>query len=188
MTGCDADERCPDDSVCEDGRCRSGCRDDESCPFGAVCEPTARHCHTGCRTDAGCATGAICRDGQCTPGCREHHLCRPQEHCNVVDTSSLDALMHGASGVCVADCVDDTHCATGSVCANPGGECRPGCRTDEACALGGHCDLTRLECAAGCNNDPNRCAVGEACVRGTCSATACHEAANPACRTGRWRR
>lgn len=181
VEGCSADTRCPDGEVCDAGGCRDGCRAETDCEFGTVCDADDRICRVGCRADAGCPAAQICRAGACSAGCREGRPCPAEHYCELTDYSIGAMLDGGAAGTCRPGCVDDSRCPQGSICRDPRFECAPGCRADSDCALGDHCDATSLLCTAGCHDDPTRCAVGQACVDGTCSRACADEGGVAVC-------
>ena len=118
-----------------------------------------------CRADD-CAPGEYCDElvGACAPGCDDEGDC--------------------PGSVCVehqcADCVGDSDCGVGAVCA--AGRCVAGCSDEQPCEDGlaccdGHCaelDFDPLHCGS-CDPCPPLAHAESTCTGGVCSLAACTE-------------
>lgn len=95
----------------------------------------------------GCGEGKVCMDGACV-ALPKNCPCPKESYCDL------------ASNMCVAGCLEDSHCATGRICDAGPRQCRVGCRNDAACGAGRICD--RETCRAGCRKDTD-CGVNQIC-------------------------
>ncbi|MBN2497596.1 MAG: hypothetical protein JXR96_23585 [Deltaproteobacteria bacterium] len=151
---CEQHWNCPDDMVCDEGRC---------IPDDGRARP--------CSMDMQCRLGERCRDGMCTtdPSCRSDEDCPPGMRC------------HMLSGDCIPGsrpCGSDADCPEGSHCDSSSGTCTMNeCSSDADCAPGQVCDPQTGTCAAGgpeCSSDAD-CMAGQRCdkVAGVCRAGGC---------------
>ncbi|MCA9720041.1 MAG: choice-of-anchor L domain-containing protein [Myxococcales bacterium] len=86
-----APEDCPVGQFCDmgTGECEPGCDADEDCNGDAVCDVDNNVC-TGCVSDGDCGLGTVCVDGVCEPGCNDQQPCQDGATCCA--ESCVDAL------------------------------------------------------------------------------------------------
>ena len=148
---------CPDEQVCDQGKCVGSCAGDEfPCDPGLVCSADG-HCVDPSCLMVTCLQGQVCEGGTCKAPC-DGVTCPNPQVCRV--------------GVCLDPCAGVT-CAAGQVCDQ--GVCILGCSC-QPCAQGEVCDSTSQQCV-----DPAcagvMCTAGTYCLAGNCvddcSAAAC---------------
>jgi hypothetical protein len=146
-------ERCPNDTICVNGKCRE-----------IICEPDAVRCAdeeslevcnrsgTAWKEGGKCDEDAVCRDGLC-------QVCKPGKT-RCADVYTVETCKKNGSGWKEEACPDEQICMDG--------ECRPRM-----------CEPGARTCAAGdsvmvCNDDgtgwdkKEDCADGTSCLRGEC--------------------
>ena len=210
--GCVRDDDCGAGKVCHAQSCTAGCSGAHpQCPTGPpamVCNVPAGACVNcigdadckgagaprcevksntcvGCLSNDQCGAGQYCSSNACVAGCKANSDCGG-------GGAGADG---GAGGIqcdlpshtCV-QCVDDTACGFGQVCA--GNKCVAGCNPQHGCAggqacCGGAC-VAILSDARNCGGCGNACATGAACCGGACLPTttvancgACGNACSP---------
>ncbi len=188
---CEAHWNCPDDMICDQGRCQP----DDGRP-------------RTCTMDMQCRLGERCRAGVCStdPDCRTDEDCSANEFCHILSGDCMPAAQACASdadcpggarcdlgqGACVpAGCLTDADCAPGQVCEPATGTCGtqgPECTSDADCLAGQRCDLISGVCrAGGCVNDQD-CLAGQVCdhATGVCRYGESGCASDADCSPGTW--
>lgn len=168
--GCDADDDCEGDTVCDVARYTCvprPCVDDGECPNG-YCDPDAAAC-----LPSGCSSTRPCpqiddRVWICEP--RTHDCwpllpcCAPDGTCSLAveglcpeDAQQLPAESTCAPNPCERRCARDRDCPLGQYCAPGAARCRDGCRLDrqDACEIWQYCHDETRTCVdrPGCQSD-----------------------------------
>ncbi len=184
---------CPDDMVCEEGRCIPDDGRSRVCTMDLHCrKEQGEHCRGGvcttnpaCSANEHCPTGHNCHilSGECVPDqqpCAADSDCPPGTRCDA------------GAGACVpAGCLTDADCAPGQVCEPATGTCGasgPACESDADCAPGQRCDTLAGVCrAGGCISDEG-CLAGQYCdsVAGVCRYPGQGCASDAECGPGAW--
>jgi len=163
----DQGAQCPNDQICDKGKCVGKCGVGEfQCPPGLSCD-TDFYCKDPACIGVDCPTGQICVGGTCQGGC-ENVSCPKGQAC--------------VSGACV-DLCGGTACQNGQVCQM--GVCVSPCEC-AGCADGQTCSATTHLCVDnGC--DKQACSPpATVCVKGACQ-DGCKDVkcpANYACNAG----
>jgi hypothetical protein len=154
---CSAECGCPPEKVCVNStnRCQRPlpCLDDSMCADGQICRLSEGLKYYICMPRSGAEVGQecnenedclsrICQTGVCLQSCDQNSDCPAQQHCNVVDMSTLA-------------CVLETDC--GQNCVDPGAFC-----SDDQCVSETNC-RTHADCPGDCEIGPQRP------LRGHCS-------------------
>lgn len=186
---CQEHWNCPDDMICDGGRCIEDdgrprtCSMDLHCRLGERCRGGVCSTDPQCRSDDDCAADETCHilSGDCVPaaaGCSSDADCGAGQVC-------------GPSGTCVAaGCQSDADCGAGQVCG-PDGSCGaagPECESDADCMAGQRCDTLAGVCrAGGCVNDAD-CLAGQYCDRasGVCRYPDAGCSSDADCGPGSW--
>jgi len=139
---------CPDEEVCDQGKCVGSCASSEfPCQGGLVCSSDG-HCVDPSCLMVTCPSGQVCVSGTCKGPC-DGVTCPHPQVCRV--------------GVCLDPCAGVT-CAAEQVCDQ--GVCVLGCNC-QPCGQGEVCDSTSGQCeqpsCAGVT-----CAAGTYCISGNC--------------------
>lgn len=146
--GCEGDEYCGANQVCDGGVCVAGaCSGASGCPPGYLCPaedpaPSVGFCGASCSVNADCRPGDACKWFVGGRGCG--------------DTGSA---LNGARCASFADCGGQRTCY-----GWPGGYCaRAGCSSSGDCEPGTHCILDGSVgvCALDCFDSDDICRLGE---------------------------
>lgn len=152
---CNAEEECPDDSICFNNRCVDACTVSRPCGTNAKCH-TSQHttvcqcdagysgepyisCATmGCRTDSSCPSTHSCLNGICVNQCIVNNPCDTTQICNTnvhQVNCSCPPNYDTVGGVCVPSkpgpkpsCSSDQECDSGTACLN--GTCQDLCKKE----------------------------------------------------------
>ena len=222
--GCRTDASCLADQSCNADPRQCECTQGK-CPAGYFCDDSVNACIekqiTSC-DDVTCGENQYCdpdnnfqcveRPAECSTIQGDPNACPPGERCNQAtgncevascpnitqaDCDGTDAPVLNTDFCACVQCVDDTHCPTGSSC-NLNGQCVEGCEacdpnTPGACGdaaplcFNGCCVecTTSAECTGSqvclssgrcgdppsCAADPTVCPSGTECVNNTCQST-----------------
>jgi len=167
-SGCERDEDCEGDRICEVGFCRAPCAGDEDCSGAQTCEAATGRCLEPeiCRTDEDCLGPRACDPaGACfAPECAENADCpgacvdrlcaeRAPQACHV-DVPCPEPRVC-ALGVCVLDrpCAGAAECPAGAPLCDPATGACVACLIDADCVPTELCWLGRCEYAGGCEVD-----------------------------------
>ena len=165
----DQGAQCPNDQICDKGKCVGKCGVGEfQCPPGLSCD-TDFYCKDPACIGVDCPTGQICVGGTCQGGC-EGVSCPKGQAC--VSGACLD-LCGGTTcstgqvcqmGVCVSPC-ECSGCANGQICATTTHLCVDnGC--DKAACSPPATVCVNGACQDGCKDV--KCPAGQACTAGQC--------------------
>ena len=182
---------CPDDMVCEDGRCIADdgrprvCTMDIQCRLGERCRAGVCSTDPDCTSDFDCTEGTYCHilSGDCVPDripCDGDADCPPGMRCDVMQEACVPA-----------GCQTDGDCAPGQVCEPGSGTCGtigPECETDADCLPGQRCDTLAGVCrAGGCISDTD-CLGGQYCdnASGVCRYPGAGCTSDAECGAGVW--
>jgi hypothetical protein len=156
-TGCDSDNDCGNQQICDQGTCTDvDCVNDGDCQGLEVCEVNT--CvEVECLSDGNCAAGEYCApDNTCqvTVNCTQDSDCGDLELCVnnqcssvecVIDTDCDDEGDECNSNVCQTPCSADSNCEALEVCTI--GYCTAiDCNRDEDCEGHSNCQDVMCEC------------------------------------------
>jgi hypothetical protein len=184
---CDQDQDCPQWEVCFFGACIPSCFSTMDCDDQYICQNG--HCYQWCTVDDSCFDNrTICENGVCIPA-----ECRLDQDCD----GQLDSCIERRC-IEIIPCENDGDCGPNFVCLNDhcdelplcliDDECIDSCSTTACVCRDEHCHpvetcVNQGDCGADfdCINNvcvehycrgPAECDQSEACVFGTCQASA----------------
>ena len=164
----DEGDLCPDNNICDKGKCVARCNGEFSCPQDKVCSSYGYCVDPSCK-DVNCPSGQLCVAGVCKAPCDgvvcpHGQVCSPGgcvDPCAAVKCGMDEVCL---SGVCVQNCAC-APCVGGKSCDMASGQCvDAACVGKPACGAGQHCE------AGACVDDCSGavCPSGEQCQLGAC--------------------
>ena len=154
----DQDAPCPNNFICDHGKCVGKCGTGEfQCAPGLQCDTHDNYCKDPSCIGIDCPAGQVCVGGQCVGGC-DGVTCPRGQSCE--------------QGVCL-DLCDGVKCADGRVCENgvciAACDCQ-GCPSGQVCAPNHHC--VDPGCDKQTCNPPATVCVAGAC-KDNCEGVSC---------------